>query len=79
MQVGLEKSLVNARMIYEILDMPPRQRDVPDAKPVVVSKGEVRFEDVHFAYSEEFPILHGVSFRGGGRQDDSDRRGLRRR
>ena len=61
-QVGLEKSLVNARMIYEILDMPPRQRDVPDAKPVVVSKGEVRFEDVHFAYSEEFPILHGVSF-----------------
>jgi ATP-binding cassette subfamily B protein len=61
-QVGLEKSLVNARMIYEILDMPPRQRDVPGAKPVVVTRGEVRFEDVRFAYSEEFPVLHGVSF-----------------
>ena len=61
-QVGLEKSLVNARMIYEILDMPPRQSDVADAKPIVVSKGEVRFDDVRFGYAEEFPVLHGVSF-----------------
>ncbi len=61
-QVGLEKSLVNARMIYEILDMPPRQRDVPNAKAVHVTRGEVRFDDVHFAYRDELPVLHGVSF-----------------
>jgi ATP-binding cassette, subfamily B, bacterial MsbA len=61
-QVSLEKSLVNARMIYEILDLQPRQRDTADARPVAVSRGEVRFENVSFGYSEEFPVLDGVSF-----------------
>ena len=31
LQVGLERSLVNARMIYEILDLKPQQGDAPDA------------------------------------------------
>jgi subfamily B ATP-binding cassette protein MsbA len=61
-QVGLERSLVNARMIYEILDLKPQQGDAPDAPSLDVSRGEIRFEDVHFGYSEELPVLHGVSF-----------------
>jgi len=61
-QVGLERSLVNARMIYEILDMPPPQRDAPNARALAVSKGEVRFNDVHFGYAPDASVLHGVSF-----------------
>src|SRR5690606_17657546 len=49
-QVNLERSLVNARMIYELLDTPPRQRDRADAEPLVIDRGEVRLEDVSFAY-----------------------------
>lgn len=61
-QVGLERSMVNARMIYEILDLEPQQGDTPGAKPLVVSKGEVRFDNVSFSYREKAPVLHGVSF-----------------
>jgi ATP-binding cassette subfamily B protein len=61
-QVSLERSLVNARMIYEILDLKPRQGDVADARPLDVTKGEVRFDDVRFGYNQDLPVLHGVSF-----------------
>ena len=61
-QVNLERALVNARMIYEILDLEPHQGDAPDAKPLTVTKGNVSFENVSFSYAEHAPVLHGVSF-----------------
>jgi subfamily B ATP-binding cassette protein MsbA len=61
-QVGLERSLVNARMIYEILDLEPHQGDIPGAKPLAVSGGEIRLESVYFGYDPTIPVLHGVSF-----------------
>jgi len=62
LQVGLERSLVNARMIYEILDLEPQQDDAPNATKLNVTNGEVRFENVAFSYAENIPVLHGVSF-----------------
>lgn len=62
-RVQFEKSLVNARMLYDLLDTPPRQADKPDAKPISIEKGEVVFENVHFGYQENEPVLHGVSFK----------------
>lgn len=62
LQVEMERALVNARMIYEILDMEPRQRDEPDAGTLQVAKGEVRFDTVSFAYIADNPVLTGVSF-----------------
>ena len=61
-QVGLERSLVNARMIYEILDLEPQQGDEPGAPALEVQKGEVRFNEVSFAYAENLPVLYGVDF-----------------
>jgi ATP-binding cassette subfamily B protein len=61
-QVGLERSLVNARMIYEILDLEPQQGDAPNAPALEVRKGEVRFNRVSFAYAENLPVLYGVDF-----------------
>ena len=61
-QVNLERSLVNARMIYELLDTPPRQRDRADAVPLKVASGEVRFDRVSFGYVLGTPVLHDVSF-----------------
>src|SRR5690606_25893537 len=62
LQVGLERALVNARMIYEVLDIEPQQEDVPDAVDLKPGPGEIQFNDVHFSYSEGAPVLHGVSF-----------------
>jgi len=61
-QVGLERALVNARMIYEILDLEPQQGDAQDAKPLEVATGNVRFADVRFSYADGQSVLHGVSF-----------------
>ncbi|MBB4005475.1 MAG: ABC transporter ATP-binding protein [Aurantimonas endophytica] len=62
LQVQLERALVNAQMIYEILDLEPRQPDRPDAPELVVSGGEVVFENVGFSYYENEPVLRGLDF-----------------
>ncbi len=62
LQVNLERALVNARMIYEILDIVPHQRDAPGAAEIGVTRGAVRFEDVSFGYAESPPVLRDVSF-----------------
>jgi subfamily B ATP-binding cassette protein MsbA len=61
-QVNLERSLVNARMIYELLDREPRQRDSDGATVLDVDRGEIRFEHVTFGYHAETPVLRDVSF-----------------
>ncbi len=49
-------------MIYEILDLSPRQGDAPGAPALSVSEGEVRFDGVTFAYGEGRPVLSDVTF-----------------
>ena len=61
-QVNLERALVNARMIYEILDTEPQQRDAPGAGTLAVKKGTVTFDKVAFSYGDDLPVLHGISF-----------------
>ena len=67
LQVNLERALVNARMIYEILDLKPAQTDRPDAVELNIKDGTVRFEDVEFAYHakdnpEYQQVLKGINF-----------------
>ncbi|MEO3387063.1 ABC transporter ATP-binding protein [Mesorhizobium sp. CAU 1741] len=62
-QVNLEKALVNARMIYELLDIEPRQRDRDGAGVLDVSGGDVVFDEVSFDYHPGQPVLRAVSFR----------------
>ncbi|MGR8926658.1 ABC transporter ATP-binding protein [Rhizobium leguminosarum] len=61
LQVQMERAVVNARMIYELLDMEPRQRDLPDARPLTVTQARIEFHNVSFAYGNE-SVLSGVSF-----------------
>lgn len=61
-QVGVERALVNSRMIYEILDVEPRQADSVGAVPLTVPTGEVQFDNVNFSYGAEAKVLHGVTF-----------------
>jgi ATP-binding cassette subfamily B protein len=66
LQVSLERAAVNARMIYEILDLKPRQADLADAKPLTITDATIRFDNVRFGYSESETILKGVSFTAEG-------------
>ena len=62
MQVGMERALVNARMIYELLDLEPQQEDAPDAVEAKITSGEVRFNNVSFGYATDMPVLRDLSF-----------------
>ena len=62
LQINLEKAVVNARMIYEILDTEPLQGDKENAIELKVSGGEIEFKDVSFRYPDSELVLNGVSF-----------------
>ncbi|MEP6566519.1 MAG: ABC transporter ATP-binding protein, partial [Mesorhizobium sp.] len=62
MQVGMERALVNARMIYELLDIEPQQGDAPGAVEARIGNGEVRFSNVSFGYVADTPVLQELSF-----------------
>ena len=59
---NIKQSLVDLEKMFELLDFPAEVIDNPDAKPLNVTGGEVRFEGVSFAYDERRPILKNVSF-----------------
>ncbi|WP_102960416.1 ABC transporter ATP-binding protein [Mangrovicella endophytica] len=62
LQVQLERALVNASMIYEILDLKPRQADATDAPELAVERGTIRFENVSFGYYPGEAVLDGMDF-----------------
>jgi ATP-binding cassette subfamily B protein len=45
--------------IFQLLDLPPAIADAPDALELPLLKGEITFDNVHFAYSDEAPVLQG--------------------
>jgi subfamily B ATP-binding cassette protein MsbA len=55
-QVGLAA----AERIYTLLDRQPEVRDQPGARPLVVSRGEIRFAGVRFGYRPTRPALRGL-------------------
>mmetsp|Transcript_10566 Transcript_10566/g.26622 ORF Transcript_10566/g.26622 Transcript_10566/m.26622 type:complete len:697 (-) Transcript_10566:7-2097(-) len=58
----IKRSLVDLESMFKLLDEHPDIEDAPGAPDLIVDRGEVRFEGVHFAYSPETPILKNVSF-----------------
>ena len=58
----IKQALIDIDDMFRILERSPEIEDPPGAKPLVVTDGVVRFEDVHFAYVPEREILKGVSF-----------------
>lgn len=58
----IRQALIDISEMFSILDRDPEVKDKPDALPLNASAGELRFEDVRFAYTPERPILRGVSF-----------------
>jgi ATP-binding cassette subfamily B protein len=68
LQVQLDRAVVNAQMIYALLDMQPAQREKPDAKDLVVGPARVELKNVVFSYAGGGPILKGVNLMAEGGQ-----------
>jgi ATP-binding cassette, subfamily B, heavy metal transporter len=61
----IKQALIDIDDMFRILHRNPEIADRPGAPPLAVTAAEVRFEDVHFAYNPDRPILRGVSFTVG--------------
>jgi ABC-type transport system involved in Fe-S cluster assembly fused permease/ATPase subunit len=58
----IKQAIIDIEKMFEVLARDPEIKDAPDAKPLLVTSGAIRFDDVHFAYEAERPILKGLSF-----------------
>ncbi len=58
----IKQATLNIEEMFALLGRSPEIEDRPGAPELQVTAGEVRFEDIHFAYIPERPILKGISF-----------------
>ncbi|WOH84655.1 ABC transporter ATP-binding protein/permease [Bradyrhizobium sp. BEA-2-5] len=58
----IKQAIIDIEKMFNVLARDPEVKDIPGAKPLAVSSGSVRFEDVRFAYETDRPILKGISF-----------------
>ncbi|HEX5862960.1 MAG TPA: ABC transporter ATP-binding protein/permease, partial [Casimicrobiaceae bacterium] len=58
----IKQAAIDIETMFGILARPAEIKDAPDAKPLDVTAGAIRFEDVCFAYEAARPILQGLSF-----------------
>ncbi len=61
----IKQNLTDLDKMFTLMDRPQEVADAPGAQPLHIAPGSspaVRFEDVHFAYEPNRPILRGVSF-----------------
>lgn len=54
--------LIDMGSMFKLLDEPKEVEDKKDAKDLIVKNGALSFENVHFSYDEDRPILKGVTF-----------------
>ncbi len=59
---NIKQSLVDIEKMFDLMEVEPEIKDKPGAVPLELRGGEVRFENVTFAYDPRRPILKGVSF-----------------
>jgi ATP-binding cassette, subfamily B, heavy metal transporter len=58
----IKQAIIDIEKMFNVLARDPEIKDSPGAKPLVVTSGNVRFEDVRFSYESDRPILKGLSF-----------------
>ena len=58
----IKQSLVDMEKMFELLELEAEVEDRPGARPLVVTRGEIKFEGVDFGYDRARPILRDVSF-----------------
>ena len=58
----IKQGLVDLETMFALLQVDPEIKDKPGAKPLTVTKGDIRFENVSFSYEPDREILKDLSF-----------------
>ncbi|MGH9809930.1 MAG: ABC transporter transmembrane domain-containing protein, partial [Terriglobia bacterium] len=59
----ISQGLIDMETMFALLRRPAEIEDKPDARPLAVGPGEIRFDNVVFAYDPERIVLKGISFK----------------
>lgn len=62
----VNEMLMDTERLLEIFQTKPTICDSDDAKPLTLTKGEIRFNNIEFGYDARKTILKGVNFRVAG-------------
>jgi len=57
---AMEGATAGARRCFEVLDREDDVVDAPDAQQITKAAGAIRFENVHFGYAANQPVLRGI-------------------
>ncbi|KAG0298728.1 Homocysteine S-methyltransferase 1 [Dissophora globulifera] len=60
---SLQKNFIDMEKMLDLFQEPVEIQDQPEAKPLVMTGGEVVFENVSFGYNPMYPNLKSVSFK----------------
>jgi ATP-binding cassette, subfamily B, heavy metal transporter len=58
----IKQAVIDIEKMFGVLSRHPEVKDIPGARPLIVTSGAVRFDDVRFSYDSDRPILKGLSF-----------------
>src|SRR6202451_92379 len=58
----IKQAIIDIEKMFSVLSRNPEIKDSPNAVPLIVTSGNVRFDNVQFAYEPDRPILKGLSF-----------------
>jgi ABC-type transport system involved in Fe-S cluster assembly fused permease/ATPase subunit len=58
----IKQAVIDIEKMFAVLSRNPEIKDVSGARPLIVTSGNLRFDDVRFSYDPERPILKGLSF-----------------
>jgi subfamily B ATP-binding cassette protein MsbA len=56
----LQQGLAAAQRVYSVLDLQSHVTDADNARSIGDVRGEIRFEDVHFRYTDKSKALNGI-------------------
>jgi subfamily B ATP-binding cassette protein MsbA len=62
LNLDLNNALVGVRILYEVIDSPLGEPNDDDRPPLKLSTARLEFDDVHFAYRADAPVLRGINF-----------------
>ncbi len=58
----IKQAVIDIEKMFFILDREPEIEDTPGARPLAITAGAIRFDNVSFAYEPTRPILKGLTF-----------------
>lgn len=64
----IRQGVIDMDAMFRLIDTKAEIVDKIDAKPLLVSKGTIRFENINFSFDKERQILHNLSFSIGAGQ-----------